>query len=81
MHRIFTIPELVTAIITEFVSNGTRGSLVRGPLTVCKLWADITMDLIWRQIGDPSAIFRLLAPVEDRPADQGVLYDWNCVSM
>ncbi|PBK84175.1 MFS general substrate transporter [Armillaria gallica] len=70
-------PELVIAIITEFVSNGTRGSLVRGPLTVCKLWADITMDLIWRQIGDPSAIFRLLAPVENRPADQGVLYDWN----
>ncbi|KAK0445884.1 hypothetical protein EV421DRAFT_1935196 [Armillaria borealis] len=78
MHRIFTIPELVTSIITEFVSHGTRGSLVRGPLTVCKLWADISMDLIWYQIDDPSAIFRLLAPVEDRSVDGDVLYDWDC---
>ncbi|KAK0487922.1 hypothetical protein IW261DRAFT_1655755 [Armillaria novae-zelandiae] len=57
MHHIFTIPELVTAIITEFVSNGTRGSLVRG------------LSL---------AIFRLLAPVEDRQAGQDVFYEWDC---
>lgn len=80
MHRIFTIPELVSAILTEFVSHGTRGSLVRGPLTVCKLWADVTMDLIWRQIYDPIVIFRLLAPVEDQPRDEDDPYRQGCVS-
>ncbi len=80
MHRIFTIPELVSAILTEFVSHGTRGSLVRGPLTVCKLWADVTMDLIWRQIYDPIVIFCLLAPVEDQPRDEDDPYRQGCVS-
>ncbi|KAK0187564.1 hypothetical protein F5146DRAFT_1140988 [Armillaria mellea] len=61
MQCIFTIPELVTAIITEFFAMGGH-----------------SMDLIWRQIGDPSDIFRLLAPVEDRRADKDVFYDWNC---
>ncbi|KAK0445888.1 hypothetical protein EV421DRAFT_1902250 [Armillaria borealis] len=66
MHRIFTIPELVTAIIREL---GWMQSLVHGPLTVCKLWAEITMDLIWRVVDDPGAIFRLLAPVKEQPSD------------
>ncbi|KAK0457499.1 uncharacterized protein EV420DRAFT_498637 [Desarmillaria tabescens] len=62
MHRIFTVPELVIAILTEF-SQTHR--LAYGPLTVCKNWADITMDLIWREVCDPSLIFDLLAPVGD----------------
>ncbi|KAK0243693.1 hypothetical protein EDD85DRAFT_805040 [Armillaria nabsnona] len=78
MHCIFTIPELVSAILTEFVSHGTRGSLVRGPLTVCKLWADVTMDLIWRQIYDPIVIFCLLAPVEDQPRGKDDPYCQGC---
>ncbi|KAK0457497.1 uncharacterized protein EV420DRAFT_498620 [Desarmillaria tabescens] len=53
--------------------------LVHGPLTVCKLWADITMDSIWQEIDDPSVIFRLLGPVEERPLhDEDGVYDSEC---
>ncbi|KAK0221362.1 hypothetical protein IW262DRAFT_1549353 [Armillaria fumosa] len=51
----------------------TIPELVTAFIRVCHL-----IDLIWCEIGGPSAIFRLLAPVEGRPAGQDVLYDWNC---
>ncbi|KAK0445881.1 hypothetical protein EV421DRAFT_2034357 [Armillaria borealis] len=72
MHRIFTIPELVTAIITELA---WMQPLVHGPLTVCKLWADIVMDLIWHDINDLRTIFRLLAPEEQPSDDEDVVHE------
>ncbi|SJL15417.1 uncharacterized protein ARMOST_18914 [Armillaria ostoyae] len=76
MHRLFTIPELVTAIIRELA---WMQPLVHGPLTVCKLWADIVMDLIWCDINDLRTIFRLLAPVEEQPSDdEDVVHDLYC---
>ncbi len=78
MHRLFTIPELVTAIIRELA---WMQPLVHGPLTVCKLWADIVMDLIWQDINDLRTIFRLLAPVEEQASeDEDVVHDLYCVS-
>ncbi len=78
MHRLFTIPELVTAIIREL---GWMQSHVHGPLTVCKLWADIIMDWIWHDVNDLRTIFRLLAPVEEQPLDDDDgFYDLQCVS-
>ncbi|KAK0243688.1 hypothetical protein EDD85DRAFT_169735 [Armillaria nabsnona] len=76
MHRLFTIPELVTAIIRELA---WMQPLVNGPLTVCKLWADIVMDLIWQDINDLRTIFRLLAPVEEQASeDEDVVHDLYC---
>ncbi|KAK0221359.1 hypothetical protein IW262DRAFT_1481722 [Armillaria fumosa] len=76
MHRLFNIPELVTAIIRELA---WMQPLVRGPLTVCKLWADIVMDLIWHDINDLRTIFRLLAPIEEQPSDdEDVVHELYC---
>ncbi|KAK0504488.1 hypothetical protein EDD18DRAFT_1134057 [Armillaria luteobubalina] len=76
MHRLFIIPELVTAIIRELA---WMQPLVRGPLTVCKLWADIVMDLIWHDINDLRTIFRLLAPIEEQPSDdEDVVHELYC---
>ncbi len=78
MHRLFTIPELVNAIIRELA---WMQPLVHGPLTVCKLWADIIMDWIWHDVNDLRAIFRLLAPVEEQASDdEDGFYDLQCVS-
>ncbi|KAK0187561.1 hypothetical protein F5146DRAFT_1059476 [Armillaria mellea] len=76
MHRLFTISELVTAIIRELA---WMQSLVHGPLTVCKLWADIVMDFIWHDINDLRTIFRLLAPIEEQPSDdEDVVHELYC---
>ncbi|PBK63054.1 hypothetical protein ARMSODRAFT_1088835 [Armillaria solidipes] len=75
MHRIFTIPELVTAIIRELA---WMQPLVHGPLTVCKLWADIVMDFIWHDINDLRTIFRLLAPEEQPSDDEDVVHELYC---
>ncbi|KAK0487924.1 hypothetical protein IW261DRAFT_1558966 [Armillaria novae-zelandiae] len=76
MHRLFLIRELVTAIIRELA---WIQPLVRGPLTVCKLWADIVMDLIWHDIHDLRTISRLLAPIEEQPSDdEDLVHDLYC---
>ncbi|SJL15421.1 uncharacterized protein ARMOST_18918 [Armillaria ostoyae] len=75
MHCLFTIPELVTAIIRELA---WMQPLVHGPLTVCKLWAGIVMDFIWHDINDLRTIFRLLAPEEQPSDDEDVIHELYC---
>jgi len=61
MHRVLTIPELLTTIFSNLgLSANLNNSLV------CQSWSEVALDVLWRYVGDLHRLFNILVPLRER---------------
>ncbi|KAI0708775.1 hypothetical protein C8T65DRAFT_830002 [Cerioporus squamosus] len=65
IHRVLTVPELLEMIFSIL----EMGDLRRNAL-VCKAWAEVALDILWRDVEDLPRMLHLLAPTEECPEGQ-----------
>ncbi|KDQ24633.1 hypothetical protein PLEOSDRAFT_1107561 [Pleurotus ostreatus PC15] len=70
--RVLGIPELLAHI---FLLSSRQANTVYA--RVCKEWSDVALDVLWREINNPSHLIQLLCPLHPEPdGDGGVIWSF-----
>ncbi|KAF5364884.1 hypothetical protein D9758_008109 [Tetrapyrgos nigripes] len=59
MHALFSIPELLCIIFQMLKKEDQRQCIV-----VCKIWSEVSLDLLWADVRDVKRLLNILAPVK-----------------
>jgi len=69
-HRVLCIPELLDMVF-QYLDPCSNAMNAR----VCKIWSEIALDSLWKEVDDLKRLFNLLAPLAEGRELMGV-YLW-----
>ena len=58
LQRVCSIPELLDLIFDHVDPASNANNAV-----VCKVWSEVARDKLWREVGNPTQLLSILAPV------------------
>jgi hypothetical protein len=84
MHALFGVPELLSMIFASLlevprVAHYHQRDLVQVAL-VNKIWSEVALDLLWRDVTDVRQLARVLAPLKKVTGKKKVQYVCVCTS-